>query len=57
MLGQLVILSLFVSGAIFTMFYPIFLPENFVDGLKAILIPMFAFNGILPVQLFFTVLF
>lgn len=49
MIGLLVVLSLFVSGAIYSMFYPILLPDEVIDALTDILTPVFALDGMIPI--------
>jgi hypothetical protein len=53
MIANLVIISLFATGLIFTMFYPVFLPTYVIDGIKTVLTPIWAFAGILPIQAIF----
>lgn len=53
-IGTLIIIGLFVSGAIFTMFFPILLPEPVINAIKDLVAPIFAFEGLAPVAALFT---
>jgi len=53
MVATLIILAIFASGAIYTMFFPILLPPTITAGITALLTPIFAFDGILPISALF----
>jgi hypothetical protein len=53
MLGLLVVLGLLVTGGVYTFFYPILIPAPIIDGFVALLTPVYAFDGVLPVHIFF----
>lgn len=56
MIGTLVIIALFVSGAIYSMIYPVLLPDIVITAITNLLTPIFAFNFIFPIQAIFSCL-
>ena len=56
MISLLIILGLFATGLIFTLFVPVYMPQSWVALIKTILMYLYAFDGFVPVATFFTTL-
>jgi len=56
MIGTLIILAILTTGLTITMFYPVLLPSVITDAITSVLVPIGAFEGLLPVRAIFTCL-